>query len=626
MRCGIGKYAFQMVNKLRASGNVVNILSPEEGGGDFTSNLRGWCNILKIFKYALFYDQIILQYHESFFYDDKQEKKFMSILATHLSFYFLFIFLKKKIEVIIHEIPSLFSSKLDSTFEKTKWAFCPKLIFHTQKEIKDFESRYFKLSSNKYELRAHHADFFKFREVSKNDARKELGIPLNTLGFLCIGFIQPHKGFDRAIQAFSKVNNHNNMELYIVGSLRVTWGEYVSYLHDLKNMAGEAPNVHVIEKYLSDEAFDTWISSSDVIITPYRDIWSSGIIARAKLFGKPAISSDVGGVTEQLTDIDILFKDDDELGYIFMEFSNMVKGSKNAKPDLRLSNQMSPYPEGYQIFLDYPINPIPRYGHGKPAHPKLYEIIDRNRMTYHDTLKSFLNFKEYFLGILRKKSRSREPYWINEWMPGLDAVAIYSFLCLNNPRRYFEIGSGNSSKFARRAINDHRLQTKIISIDPHPRAEIDSICNIVIRYPLENIDLKIFDELEAGDILFIDGSHRTFMNSDATVVFLDILPMLKQGVLVGFHDIYLPYDYPPEWQDRYYSEQYLLATYILSGSDKFEIILPCAFISQEKELKDILLPLWSDHRMKGVETHGGSFWIKIKYANLPSANPANLKR
>jgi glycosyltransferase involved in cell wall biosynthesis len=149
------------------------------------------------------------------------------------------------------------------------------------------------------------------------------------MGFLCIGFIQPHKGFDRAIQAFSKVNNHNNMELYVVGSLRVTWGEYVSYLHDLKNMAGEAPNVHVIEKYLSDEAFDTWISSSDVIITPYQEIWSSGIIARAKLFGKLVIASDVGGLPEQLTDTDILFKDDDELEYIFKEISKMV--SKNAK-------------------------------------------------------------------------------------------------------------------------------------------------------------------------------------------------------------------------------------------------------------------------------------------------------
>jgi glycosyltransferase involved in cell wall biosynthesis len=313
-----------MVNKLRASGNVVNVLSPEEGDGDFTSNLRGWCNILKILRYALFYDKIILQYHKSFFYDDKRKKNFMSILATHLSFYLLFIVLKNKIEVIIHEIPLSFSSTLDSVFEKAKWHLCPKLLFHTQKEINDFESWYFKLSPQKYELRAPHIDYYKFRDISKRDARKELGIPFDLIVFLCIGFIQPHKGFDRAIQAFSKVNNNDKMELYVVGSLRVNLGEYVAYLECLKDMARETSNIHVIERYLSDDEFDTWISSSDIIVTPYREIWSSAIIARAKLFEKTVISSDVGGIPEQLIDTDILFKDDNELEYILKQFSKMV--------------------------------------------------------------------------------------------------------------------------------------------------------------------------------------------------------------------------------------------------------------------------------------------------------------
>ena len=329
MKCGIGKYAFQMANTLRESGNVVNVLSPEEGDGDFTTNLRGWYNILKILKYAFFYDKIIVQYHQSFYYDDKRKKNFVSILATHLSFYLLFIVLKNKMEVIIHEIPLSFTSILDSALEKTKWYLCPKLIFHTQKEINDFESRHFKLSSTKYKLRAPHTDYYKFREISKREARKEIGIPFDSIVFLCIGFIQPHKGFDRAIQAFSKVNNNDKMELYVVGSLRVNWVEYVAYLEGLKDMARETSNIHVIERYLSDDEFDTWISSSDIIVTPYREIWSSAIIARAKLFGKPVIASDVGGLPEQLTDTDILFKDDEELEYIFKEISKMV--SKNAK-------------------------------------------------------------------------------------------------------------------------------------------------------------------------------------------------------------------------------------------------------------------------------------------------------
>jgi hypothetical protein len=270
--------------------------------------------------------------------------------------------------------------------------------------------------------------------------------------------------------------------------------------------------------------------------------------------------------------------------------------------------------KGYQlILLEYPIRPTPRYGYGKPPHPRLYEIIDRDRNKYKNTLESFLSFKEYFLKIpVRTADSSQEPCWINGWLPGLDSAAIYSFLCLNNPKRFFEIGSGYSTKLARKAILNHKLQTKITSIDPHPRAEIDSICDTVIRQSLEDTNLKIFNELEAGDILYVDGSHRCFTNSDATVFFLDILPRLKAGVFVEIHDILLPYDYPPEWEEGYCSEQYLLAVYILAEGNKFNIVLPNAFISKDPELNRILDPLWHNPEMKDVEKHGGSFWIKTK--------------
>ena len=271
--------------------------------------------------------------------------------------------------------------------------------------------------------------------------------------------------------------------------------------------------------------------------------------------------------------------------------------------------------KAYPIFLDYPVQSQPRYGYGKPPHQKLYEIINRNRNVYRDYLSHFLEYKDYFTQIskVQTDSRSTEPAWINGFLPELDSVAIYGFLCLNNPQRYFEIGSGNSTKFARKAIINHDLKTRITSFDPYPRAEIDSICDNVFRQPIEDTDLVIFDELEAGDILFVDGSHRIFMNSDATVVFLDILPRLKPGVFVEFHDIRLPLDYSPEFGGKqYYSEQYLLAAYLLAEGDKFEIILPNCFINQDPELSSILSPLWEDTKLEGVERHGGSFWIKMK--------------
>lgn len=204
-----------------------------------------------------------------------------------------------------------------------------------------------------------------------------------------------------------------------------------------------------------------------------------------------------------------------------------------------------------------------------------------------------------------------DPIWVNGYLPGLDSVALYGFLSALNPENYIEIGSGNSTKFARRAILDNKLRTKITSIDPYPRAEIDKICDNIIRKPMEDVDVSFFEKMGPGDILFVDNSHRIFMNSDSTVVLLDILPVLKPGVIVEFHDIFLPYDYPPEWIPRYYSEQYGLAAYLLGGGHTLQIILANNFISNDPELSLILSPLWDHPRMKGVYHGGGSLWMQI---------------
>jgi hypothetical protein len=266
------------------------------------------------------------------------------------------------------------------------------------------------------------------------------------------------------------------------------------------------------------------------------------------------------------------------------------------------------------IVLDYPIKSIPRWdrGHG---HRALYDIINKNRSIYETNLQSFLQFSEHFAKIPAERQgrgASSEPYWINGWMPALDGVALYSFIVTKHPKIYLEVGSGNSTKFARKAITDHNLHTKIVSIDPSPRVEIDMICDEVLRKPLEEVDLELFDRLGINDILYIDNSHRVFMNSDATVVFLDIIPRLKPGILVEIHDVFLPHDYPPEWINKYYSEQYLLAAYLLAQGNVFDIFLPSMFISGDSELKRILAPLWRMEDMKGVEQHGVSFWIKMK--------------
>lgn len=286
----------------------------------------------------------------------------------------------------------------------------------------------------------------------------------------------------------------------------------------------------------------------------------------------------------------------------------------------RLIDLMAP---AYPIFLEYPISPMPRYGFGKAPHRLLYDIFNSQREQYKTQLQSFLEFTDLLCNIASKSGaipRASDPNFTNSYFTGLDAIALMGFLRAYKPALLFEIGSGNSTKFARRAIRHFDLPTRIVSCDPAPRAEIDGISDEVLRQPAETLAPSIFEKISAGDILFIDSSHRVFQNSDVTMLFLEVIPNLKKNVIVHVHDILLPYDYLPQWSSRLYSEQYMLAMALLANPTRFEILLPNAFLSKDRELMNVLEPLWTYPEMRLMRQHalslmhgflGYSLWFKI---------------
>jgi hypothetical protein len=257
---------------------------------------------------------------------------------------------------------------------------------------------------------------------------------------------------------------------------------------------------------------------------------------------------------------------------------------------------------------------VPRYGHGLPAHVGLDNIISANEAEYRDLLNSFQTHYNRLQEIPTESTDANLPHWNNQFLPGLDILALYGMLAEKRPKTYIEIGSGNSTKVVRKAIQEQELSTKIISIDPYPRAEIDHLADEVHRIPVENMtDLRlIVDQLEENDILFIDNSHRVFPNSDATVCFLELLPNLKKGVILHIHDIYLPFDYPQFMCDRFYNEQYVLAAFILANPKKYATILPNYYISEKEHLAAIIADFWNHPNTQKAERHGGSFWLQIR--------------
>ena len=269
-------------------------------------------------------------------------------------------------------------------------------------------------------------------------------------------------------------------------------------------------------------------------------------------------------------------------------------------------------PRYQTLQLEYATEFKPRYGHGKKPHPELYDIVNANRTEYKKLLNAFLPYKAQICEIpLTGDGDSATPYWKNGFLPGLDIIAIYGLLAELNPQKYVEIGSGTSTKVAHKARTDHALHTEIVSIDPAPRSSIENVADRIIKEPFEKTDFSFLYDLAAGDVLFIDNSHRILPNSDSMVFFMEVLPRLKPGVVVHIHDIYLPYDYPPFMCDRFYSEQYGLAFYLLANPTKYRTILPNYFISEDQELAFILQPFWEADHMSTVERHGGSFWLTI---------------
>jgi hypothetical protein len=245
----------------------------------------------------------------------------------------------------------------------------------------------------------------------------------------------------------------------------------------------------------------------------------------------------------------------------------------------------------------------------------LAERISAAEADFYESIRTILRYRDDLSGIKATTGAVGDARWLNGTMPGLDCAALYAFIRDRRPSLYLEIGSGNSTKFAAQAVRDGDLGTSIISIDPLPRTEIDGLCDEVMRSPLETVDLEIFERLRQGDIVFFDGSHRAFVSSDVTVFFLDILPALCDGVLVGIHDIYLPDDYPGDEAvtGRYWNEQYLLATYILGGANRLRLTLPAAYVSRTPELAGELMSLWT-RLPHGVEPYGCAFWFEVRSA------------
>ncbi|WP_218081151.1 class I SAM-dependent methyltransferase [Anthocerotibacter panamensis] len=206
-------------------------------------------------------------------------------------------------------------------------------------------------------------------------------------------------------------------------------------------------------------------------------------------------------------------------------------------------------------------------------------------------------------------------YWMkNFYFEDGDALILFALIRHLKPQRIIEVGAGFSSALML-DINERYCNPslELCFIEPHPErleqlltpADWERVR--ILKRPVQDIPLEEFDTLGPNDFLFIDSSHVAKVGSDVNYLVFKVLPRLRSGVVIHFHDVFFPFEYPWEWikEGRAWNELYLLHAF-LQYNQAFEVLLFNRYVAHQfKEAIQALSPLISSNP-------GASLWLRKK--------------
>lgn len=226
----------------------------------------------------------------------------------------------------------------------------------------------------------------------------------------------------------------------------------------------------------------------------------------------------------------------------------------------------------------------------------------------------------------RPTGRAGEFYLHNGYYGPVDAEVLYAMVRCSKPRRIIELGSGASSLVigaACRANATEGCASEYRVFDPFPEADpqselvglqaaIEGLARVQ-AIPATEVALDEFTALEPGDLLFVDTTHTVKTGGDVNYIILDVLPALPEGVVVHFHDIFLPWEYPHEWLERlrrYWTEQYLLQAFLAFNS-AYEVLFASHAVMRAFPGRVSRLICSADNEEAGVAS---AFWLRRRAA------------
>ena len=241
--------------------------------------------------------------------------------------------------------------------------------------------------------------------------------------------------------------------------------------------------------------------------------------------------------------------------------------------------------------------------------------IDFNVDKQKELIDSF-NYNDELLEFPVNNINNNKYFYNNGFFKSGDSEYLYNLIRKFKPKKIIEIGSGFSTRMIINSINKNKEEDinytcDVKCIEPYRFFSLEKLPVQIIKEKVEMVDMKLFKILDEDDFVFIDSTHIIRPQGDVLYEIQNILPYLNKGVLIHFHDIFTPKDYPEKWiiNHRLWNEQYLLESF-LTFNNNFEIIGSLNYLKHHHwDLLSSKCPILS----RDIQREPSSFWIrKIK--------------
>jgi Methyltransferase domain len=289
----------------------------------------------------------------------------------------------------------------------------------------------------------------------------------------------------------------------------------------------------------------------------------------------------------------------------------MMPRPRNSAGSFDTVPQVSLVPDGHFY------SPIPSHDDIRRHEERIFRIpeslpeIDLNQEEQLRTLAELSPFCKD-VAFTPEKTTALRYFYLNPMFCYVDAICLYALIRHLKPKNIIEVGAGYSSCVmldTNERFFDNGISCTFIEPNPVSFRSLlhkgDEQRIQILPTPLQEVDLKTFAALTAGDILFIDSTHVTKAGSDVNYLVFEVLPVLRSGVYVHFHDIFYPFEYPKQWicdLGISWNEAYLLRAF-LQYNQSFRIALFIDYLERfHAEQFRTLVP-----RPEGA---GGGLWLR----------------